>query len=95
MADQERGPALTQHPTLDGTARGRPDIEGDTQRLLDVVANGGIAITPANLGYGLVAATPEANHRIIDVKQRGAHKRQGLVMDMITEREIHILDQRK
>ena len=86
---------MTQHPAIDGPVRGRPDVEGDVRRMLDVVIQGGIAIIPGNLGYGLLAVTPDANRRIIAAKQRGGHKRQGMVMDAITEREIHILDQRK
>jgi tRNA A37 threonylcarbamoyladenosine synthetase subunit TsaC/SUA5/YrdC len=86
---------LKQHPAVDGPVRGRPDIEGDTRRLLDVLTNGGVAIIPANLGYAMVGSTPEANRRIIAAKRRDGHKRQGMVMDAITEREVHILDQRK
>ena len=86
---------MTQHPALDGSAQGRPDIEGDTRRLLDVVTNGGIAIIPSNLGYAFVASTPDAIRRIIEVKQRGAHKRNGMVMSAATEREVHVVDQRK
>jgi tRNA A37 threonylcarbamoyladenosine synthetase subunit TsaC/SUA5/YrdC len=83
------------HPALEASVLGRPDVEGDKRRLIDVVANGGIAIIPANLGYAFVASTPEANRRIIEVKQRAGHKRNGIVMDPVTEREVHILDQRK
>jgi hypothetical protein len=86
---------LTPHPALDGSVRGRPDIEGDTRRMIDVLTNGGVALVPANLGYALVGSTPEANRRIIAAKRREGHKRQGIVMDAITEREVHILDQRK
>jgi tRNA A37 threonylcarbamoyladenosine synthetase subunit TsaC/SUA5/YrdC len=88
-------PILTQHPALAGAVRGRPDVEGDTRRMLDVLTNGGVALVPANLGYALVGSTPDANRRIIAAKRREGHKRQGIVMDAITEREIHILDQRK
>jgi tRNA A37 threonylcarbamoyladenosine synthetase subunit TsaC/SUA5/YrdC len=83
------------HPALDGAVPGRPDIENDIRRLLDVLANGGVALMPGNLGYGLIASTPEANRRIIAAKHREAHKRQGMVVDAILEREIHVLDQRK
>jgi tRNA A37 threonylcarbamoyladenosine synthetase subunit TsaC/SUA5/YrdC len=86
---------LTQHPALNGPVRGRPDTEGDTRRLIDVLVNGGVAIIPANLGYAMVASTADANRRIIAAKRRQGHKRQGIVMDAITEREVHILDQRK
>ena len=87
--------ALTQHPALDETVPGRPDVESDKRRLIDVVTNGGIAIIPSNLGYAFVAGTPEATRRIIEVKRRGPHKRQGMVMSLATEREVHDVDQRK
>jgi tRNA A37 threonylcarbamoyladenosine synthetase subunit TsaC/SUA5/YrdC len=86
---------LTQHPALDESVRGRPDIEADKRRLIDVVTNGGIAIIPSNLGYAFVAGTAEATRRIIEVKQRGPHKRQGMVMSLATEREVHDVSQRK
>jgi tRNA A37 threonylcarbamoyladenosine synthetase subunit TsaC/SUA5/YrdC len=86
---------LNPHPALDGPVRGRPDIEGDTRRMLDVLTKGGVALIPANLGYALVGCTADANRRIIAAKRRQAHKRQGIVLDAISEREIHILDQRK
>ena len=86
---------MTQHPALDEPVRGRPDIESDKRRLIDVVTNGGIAIIPSNLGYSFVASTPEANRRIIEAKGRGAHKRNGIVMSAATEREVHVVDQRK
>lgn len=86
---------MTYHPAIDGPVRGRPDTEGDIRRLIDVLTNGGIALMPANLGYALIASTPEANRRLIAVKRREAHKRQGMLMDAITEREIHVVDQRK
>lgn len=86
---------MTNHPALDGAVRGRPDVEGDTRKLIDVVTNGGVAIMPANLGYAFVACTADANRRIIEVKKRAGHKRCGIVMDPLTEREVHVLDQRK
>jgi len=83
------------HPALEDSIRGRPDIEGDTRRLLDVLTNGGVAIMPGNLGYALVGCTREASERIIAAKRRQPHKRQGFLMNAITEREIHVVDQRK
>ena len=86
---------MSHHPAIDGPVRGRPDIEGDTRRMLDVLTNGGVAIIPANLGYAMVGCTADANRRIMAAKRREGHKRQGMVLDAISEREIHILDQRK
>ena len=95
MQDTRKELGVTYHPALDASVPGRPDIEGDLRRLIDVLTNGGLAITPVNMGYVFVAGTAEANRRIIEVKGRGAHKRQGMMMDMVTEREVHVLDQRK
>ena len=89
------GTNMTDHPALAASVPGRPDIEADTRRMLDVLTNGGVAIVYANVGYAMMASTPDANRRLIAAKRREAHKRQGLVTDAILEREIHILDQRK
>ena len=35
----------------------RPDIEGDTQRVIDVLRSGGIAICPNHVGYGIWAGS--------------------------------------
>jgi tRNA A37 threonylcarbamoyladenosine synthetase subunit TsaC/SUA5/YrdC len=86
---------MTFHPAIDGPVRGRPDIDGDIRRMIDVLTNGGVALIPGNLGYSLVGSTPDANRRIIAGKRRGGHKRQGIVMNALTEREVHIVDQRK
>jgi tRNA A37 threonylcarbamoyladenosine synthetase subunit TsaC/SUA5/YrdC len=74
---------------------GRPDIDGDLRRIWEVLERGGIAIFPTKLGYPMVGSSPEATRRIIETKGRGMHKRQGMVMDDVLEREIHVLDQRK
>jgi tRNA A37 threonylcarbamoyladenosine synthetase subunit TsaC/SUA5/YrdC len=86
---------MTYHPAIDGPVRGRPNIEADLQHMFEVLTGGGIVIIPGNVGYALVGCTPDAQRRIIAAKGRGEHKRQGIVMDPIMEREVHILDQRK
>ena len=47
------------YPALDESVRGRPDIEGDTRRLLDVLTNGGVAINLSGTG---------AKHRVEDME---------------------------
>lgn len=85
----------TSIPTSDGShERGRPDIDGDIRRLWDVLTNGGIAIVPTDLGYGLWGGSSRATERIISAKKRGAHKRQGMLMNDALEREIHVVSQR-
>ena len=86
---------MQHHPALDGSVRGRSDVEGDKRRLIDLLTGGGVALIPGNIGYALVGSTPDSQRRIIAAKRREGHKRQGMVMDEILEREVHILDQRK
>ena len=78
-----------------GSKIGRPDIAGDRRRLWDVISNGGVAIVPSDLGYGIWGGSPEATRRIIEGKQRGAHKRQGLMTASFVERELHRIDPRQ
>lgn len=71
---------------------GRPDFAADRDRLWDVLSNGGIAIVPTNLGYGLSGCTTEAVNRINETKGRGAHKRNGMLMGYAIQPELQILD---
>jgi tRNA A37 threonylcarbamoyladenosine synthetase subunit TsaC/SUA5/YrdC len=72
---------------------GRPDIEGDTRRLWDVLSNGGTAVFPTDLGYGFGTGSKEGVDRINATKQRGSHKRQGMLTGNAIQSEIHILEQ--
>jgi tRNA A37 threonylcarbamoyladenosine synthetase subunit TsaC/SUA5/YrdC len=76
----------------DENAPGRPDLEGDRERLWEVLKNGGIAIIPSRAGYGLSGGSPEAVKRINKAKGRGGHKRNGMLMGREMEREIHIIE---
>lgn len=83
---------MTAHPTALPT---RLDIDGDARRVFDVLRNGGIAICPNTVGYGIWGGSWQAMQRIFDTKKRGSHKRNAMVCDSQTQREIHILDRRK
>lgn len=50
------------------------DIEGDANRVLDTVAEGGVAIFPATVGYAIVGHTEDAVKRIYAAKQRSFGK---------------------
>ncbi len=50
------------------------DIERDAKRVLDTVAEGGVAIFPATVGYAIVGHTEEAVKRIYAAKQRSFGK---------------------
>ena len=46
------------------------DIAADSKRVLDVVADGGVAIFPTVVGYGIVGHEDEAIAQIFRAKQR-------------------------
>ena len=73
----------------------RLDIEGDARRVFDVLKNGGIAIYPNTVGYGIWGATPQAMQRSFETKQRGSHKRHAMGCDAQLQRELHILEPRQ
>ncbi|WP_198021356.1 porin [Burkholderia sp. WSM2232] len=72
----------------------RIDIAGDVRRVFEVVKGGGIAIWPNDVGYGMVGSSKAAMQKIFDTKKRGSHKRNAILGDAITQREIHALDKR-
>ena len=50
------------------------DVEGDARKILDTVADGGIAIFPTTVGYAIVGHTEDAVRRIYEAKQRSYGK---------------------
>ena len=73
----------------------RIDVKADAQKALGVIQSGGIVVFPHDCGYGVVGGTEETTNKIFDTKQRGGHKRNTLVSNLETQRELHDLDQRK
>lgn len=69
-------------------APARPDIDADLARLWDVVSNGGIAVVPSGLGYGIASGSLEGVKRINEAKGRGTHKRNGMFMGEVGAREV-------
>lgn len=82
-----------------------PDIENvpthkispkkDAQYVFQVLENGGIAIIPSNVGYGIVAIDPEAVRRIYVAKRRQPHKRHAMIGSYDLHKQIHNLSTRK
>jgi len=70
------------------------DIKADAKRTFDVIKRGGIAIFPVDVGYTMIGGSPASLQRIFRTKQRGGHKRNALVCDLETERDLHVLDER-
>ena len=72
----------------------RPDIIGDARRAADVIANGGIAIVPGDMGYGMVASYGDALLRMFNTKRRAAHKRHAMVGNWDLHHELHVMTPR-
>jgi tRNA A37 threonylcarbamoyladenosine synthetase subunit TsaC/SUA5/YrdC len=73
----------------------RPDITSDARRVDRVLRGGGVAIIQGDVGYGMLAATPDAARRTVSVKHRAAHKRHGMIGNPEFRREAMKLDQRQ
>lgn len=72
----------------------RLDIAGEARDALGILQSGGVVILPHLCGYGAFGGTEEAANRIFSTKQRGSHKRNTMLCDMDTQREVHVLDRR-
>ena len=71
---------------------GRPDLKGDARRAFDALKTGGIAIIPNSTGYGIFGSSAPALQLAFETKRRGGHKRNAMLCDGQTQREIHILE---
>lgn len=63
----------------------------DARRVFEVLKNGGIAIIPANVGYGIIATDKDALRRIFVAKKRQPHKRHAMMGSFALHQEIHNL----
>lgn len=73
----------------------RLDIDGDARRALAALRSGGVVILPHSCGYGMFGGDADAARRIFSTKQRGSHKRNTMLCDMDTQREVHRLGRRR
>lgn len=69
--------------------------KNDAQAVFQVIRNGGIAIIPSNVGYGIVASDPEALRRIFVAKKRQPHKRHAMIGSYELHKQIHDLPSRQ
>lgn len=79
-------------PAQASTASGRPDFKAEARRAFDALKKGGIAIIPNSTGYGIFGSTPQALQIAFEAKGRGKHKRNAMLCDEVTQREIHVLE---
>ncbi len=84
------------HP-VSGTGEDIPSAQliQDAQRILDVVAGGGVAVIPLDVAYAIVGGTEEAIRRIFTAKNRSYEKPSGLFSSPLFSDEIHDLSAEK
>ncbi|MDP7545818.1 MAG: Sua5/YciO/YrdC/YwlC family protein, partial [Alphaproteobacteria bacterium] len=73
---------------------GRYDIEGDAERAMAVLRQGGIAILPMDVGYSMIGGSEAALARIFETKGRAASKLNAMIGDQAVHEAIHRVDQR-
>jgi tRNA A37 threonylcarbamoyladenosine synthetase subunit TsaC/SUA5/YrdC len=69
------------------------DFKEDARRVFEVLQNGGIAICPATVGYGIVTCNPRKLEHIFLAKQRAPTKRHATVGSYAVHRAVHVMDQ--
>ena len=70
-------------------------VTADVANLLDVLANGGVAIAPLDVAYAILAATPQGIRRIFDAKQRSYEKPSGMFGNYMMSAALHLLEDEK
>lgn len=70
------------------------NYEADARRAYDVVAGGGIAIIPCDIGYAIVGATPAAIDRAFKAKRRAPSKLNALTGCRALHHAVHDVDER-
>ncbi|MFZ9958350.1 MAG: L-threonylcarbamoyladenylate synthase [Burkholderiaceae bacterium] len=84
------------HP-IQGTGEAIPQAQliRDAQRILDVVASGGVAVIPLDVAYAIVGGSEGAIRRIFTAKNRSYEKPSGLFSSPLFSDEIHDLTPEK
>lgn len=87
-----RNTELMKKQLILGGEPGRPDIDAHIQAVWETMKTGGIAIVANDVGYGIWASDPAAVDLVYQTKRRRPHKRHAVTVDIVGQREIHILD---
>lgn len=72
-----------------------PNSKRDASAVFDALKDGGVAIVPTEVGYGLMACSEEAVERAFASKQRAPNKSQSLYGTLQMQKDIHILEDSK
>ena len=70
-------------------------LAADVGALMDVLADGGVAIAPLDVAYAILAATPQGIRRIFDAKQRSYEKPSGMFGNYAISAALHIMADEK
>lgn len=70
------------------------NLRADAEKAMDVMASGGIAILPNDVGYSLIAAHRQALRRIFETKKRAPTKLNAMLGDDALHRELHVVSER-
>ncbi len=71
-----------------------PDIVADARDAYDALRAGGLVLFPSDLGYAALSGSLPSLRRLLEAKRRPLTKRNGLVTDAETQRELHVMDDR-
>lgn len=67
------------------------DLEAEAHQVLDILADGGVAIIPLNVAYAIVGQTEGAIRKIFEVKKRSYEKPSGMFGGAAASADVHIL----
>jgi tRNA A37 threonylcarbamoyladenosine synthetase subunit TsaC/SUA5/YrdC len=67
-------------------------LRAEVARMMDVLAEGGVALVPLDVAYGIVAMREAGIRRIFSAKQRSYEKPSGMFSNAALSREIHVME---
>ncbi len=66
-------------------------VRADAEAAMDVAMDGGVAIIPLDVAYGIIGTTPGAIRRIFEAKSRSYEKPSGMFSNWRLSSEIHVM----
>ncbi|MEL7029237.1 MAG: Sua5/YciO/YrdC/YwlC family protein [Pseudomonadota bacterium] len=69
-------------------------LQKDGGRVLDALADGGVAVVALDVAYGILGARPDAIRKIFDAKNRSYEKPSGMFSNWKLSSELHIMEDR-
>ncbi|PIG69444.1 hypothetical protein AARAC_005260, partial [Aspergillus arachidicola] len=72
-----------------------PNVHNDALKVFQTLQEGGIAIVPTEVGYGLIASSSEAITRAFHAKTRRPGHTQGIIGNYDVHKALHILPEER